>query len=207
MGLRIWIEKIMLALHIKRLDDGSLAGKVYREQKLRKWPGLALEVDDICDKLAVENVNPTKLSAKAYRREVVEACHKINEDRLRKQAEGKTKCDRIDADTYGKKSYISDNRIFNVRQMYKTRYGMLPFAGNYSKDKRFARSDWLCKCGEAKEEESHLLSSNCEVYGELRNKYPNLNNDTELVKFFNEVLDRRDRLEEEEKANRANLCG
>ena len=91
--------------------------------------------------------------------------------------------------------------------MYKTRYGMLPFAGNYSKDKRFAHSDWLCKCGEAKEEESHLLSGNCEVYGELRNKYPNLNNDTELVKFFNEVLDRRDRLEEEEKANRANLCG
>ena len=204
MGLRIWIEKIMLALHIKRLDDGSLAGKVYREQKLRKWPGLALEVDDICDKLAVENVNSTKLSAKAYRREVVEACHKINEDRLRKQAEGKTKCDRIDADTYGKKSYISDNRIFNVRQMYKTRYGMLPFAGNYAKDKRFARSDWLCKCGEAKEEESHLLSGNCEVYGEIKNKYSNLNDDAQLVKFFNEVLDRRDRLEEKERIKKAN---
>ena len=49
MGLRIWIEKIMLAFHIRKLDDGSLAGRVYREQKLRKWPGLAREVDEICE--------------------------------------------------------------------------------------------------------------------------------------------------------------
>ena len=64
MGLRVWIEKIMLALHIRRLDDRSLAGKVYKEQKLNKWPGLSQEVDDICQKLSVQNVNSTKLSAK-----------------------------------------------------------------------------------------------------------------------------------------------
>ena len=87
MGLRVWIEKLMLALHIRRLDDRSLAGKVYKEQKLNNWPGLAQEVDEICQKLSVQNVNTTKLSAKAYRREVEEACHKVNEERLRKQAE------------------------------------------------------------------------------------------------------------------------
>ena len=92
MGLRVWMEKIMLALHIIRLDDRSLAGKVYKEQKLNKWPCIAQEVDDICQKLSVQNVNSMKLSAKAYRREVEEACHKVNEERLRKQAEGKTKC-------------------------------------------------------------------------------------------------------------------
>ena len=77
---------------------------------------------------------------------------------------------------------------------------MLPFAGNYTKDKRFARSDWLCKCGESKEDESHLLSGNCEVYGEIMNNYSNLNDDKQLVDFFNEVLARRDELEEEEKS-------
>ena len=93
---------------------------------------------------------------------------------------------------------FSDSLIYNVRQMYKTRYGMLPFAGNYTKDKRFSRSDWLCKCREAKEEESHLLSGNCEVYGEIRQKYSNLDDDKQLVNFFNEVLARRDELDEEE---------
>ena len=72
--------------------------------------------------------------------------------------------------------------------MYKTRFGMTSFAGNFAKDKRFARSEWLCKCGEAREEESHLISGNCEVYGEIRSKYSDLNNDQQLVDFFNEVL-------------------
>ena len=80
---------------------------------------------------------------------------------------------------------------------------MLPFAGNYAKDKRFARSNWLCKCGEVKEEESHLLSGNCEVYGDIRGNYSNLNDDKQLVDFFNEVLSRRDELEEKEKKDKS----
>ena len=76
---------------------------------------------------------------------------------------------------------------------------MLPFAGNYSKDLRFARTDWLCWCGEEREEELHLLSGKCDVYGEIRGRYGNLDNDNELVKFFSEVLARRDKLEEEKK--------
>ena len=48
-------------------------------------------------------------------------------------------------------------------------------------------------------EESHLLSGVCEVYGEIKHKYSNLNDDNQLVDFFNEVLAQRDKLEEEEK--------
>ena len=64
---------------------------------------------------------------------------------------------------------------------------------------RFARSEWMCKCGEAREEESHLLSGDCETYGEIRDKYSDLNDDNQLVDFFNEVLAKRDKLEEEER--------
>ena len=78
---------------------------------------------------------------------------------------------------------------------------MMSFAGNFSKDKRFARTDWLCKCGEAREEESHLISGNCVVYGEIRRNYSDLNDDKQLVDFFNEVLSRRDELEEKEKSD------
>ena len=76
---------------------------------------------------------------------------------------------------------------------------MMAFAGNFSKDKRFARSEWLCKCGDSKEEESHLMSGNCRVYGEIRRNYSDLSDDKQLVDFFNEVLSRRDELEEKEK--------
>ena len=105
------------------------------------------------------------------------------------------------AEKYGKKKYLSESILRNVRQTYKSRYGMMPFAGNYSKDPRFKRTEWLCRCGQEREEESHLLSGNCRVYGEIREKYGNLEDDDELVKFFNEVLAKRDKLEEEKKTS------
>ena len=51
---------------------------------------------------------------------------------------------------------------------FKARFKMLPFAGNYGKDRKFSHSEWLCKCGEEKEQESHLLAGRCKVYGNIR---------------------------------------
>ena len=82
-----------------------------------------------------------------------------------------------------------------MRQRFRSRFGLLPFAGNYSKDQRFSRSDWLCKCKEAREEESHLTSGRCTVYGDLTMKYINLIDDDNLVQLFSEVLPRRDQLD------------
>ena len=36
------------------------------------------------------------------------------------------------------------------------------------------------------------MSGHCEVYGDIGNNYPDLENDDELVKFFSNVLERRD---------------
>ena len=105
---------------------------------------------------------------------------------------------------YGKKNYISDSLLKNVRDIYRTRYGMHPFAGNYSRDRRFARTEWLCRCRKAKEDESHLISGNCEVYGEIRAKYDSLNDDMDLVKFFNEILANREEIDEKEKETERN---
>ena len=129
---------------------------------------------------------------------VLKACHKINEERLKSKANGKIKCARIFEETYGKKAYVSQSHIYKVRQMYKTRFGMHPFAGNFSKDFRFARTNWLCRCFEAIEDENHLLSGNCDIYGNIRAKYENLDDDENLVKFFNEILKKRDELEDKD---------
>ena len=40
------------------------------------------------------------------------------------------------------------------------------------------------------------ISGNCEVYGEIRQKYGSINDDKTMVKFFNEVLAMRDLLED-----------
>ena len=82
--------------------------------------------------------------------------------------------------------------------MFRTRFGMMPFAGNYSRDRRFARTEWLCRCRKARENESHLISGECEVFGDLKSKYDNLDDEENLVKFFNEILAMRDKLDNNE---------
>ena len=180
------------------LGENTLAGKVYQEQKKNKWPGLVKETELICKKLGIESVHITKKKKKLYRKIVTKAGHKENEKRLRKQAEGKVKCTRIGNENYGKKAYMENKDIKSVREMFRTRFGMMPFAGNYSRDRRFARTEWLCRCQKAREDESHLISGECEVFGDLKSKYDNLDDEEILVKFFNEILAMRDKLDNNE---------
>ena len=49
------------------------------------------------------------------------------------------------------------------------------------------------------ESKTHLRSGQCEVYGDLKDKYPNLDDDNQLAMFFSTVLERRTKLEEQEK--------
>ena len=95
---------------------------------------------------------------------------------------------------YGKKEYISNKTMKHVRDQYRARFGLQRFAGNYSNDKSFARSNWLCKCLESREDESHILSGHCKVYGDIPLKYSNLSDDESLVCVFREVLERREQL-------------
>ena len=45
----VMIEKVMLAYHIRRLEDRALAKQVYVEQLSRGWPGLAREGKEMCE--------------------------------------------------------------------------------------------------------------------------------------------------------------
>jgi hypothetical protein len=202
MGLRVWREKLMMILSLRSLGEGTLARQVYEEQKARQWPGLASEASRICKELDIEDCNETNIPKMNYKKIIIKACQEEQRRRLTKLAEGRVKCSRIATENFQKKEYISNSRISEVRQWFMTRYGMQPFAGNYSHDKRFAKSQWLCWCREAREEEQHLLSGACRVYGDIRARFGELQEDSDLVAFFGEILERREELEEEEERRR-----
>ena len=119
----------------------------------------------------------------------------MNEARLRNMSENKKKCDRIMEDKYGKKDYILNQSINKARLYFKSRVSMLPFAGNYPNYLKYQKSNWLCQCTLSKEEESHLLSGQCPVYGDLC-EGRDLTKDEDLVGLFTEILGRRERLED-----------
>ena len=102
---------------------------------------------------------------------------------------------------------MKEKNIQNTRFQYKARFKMLPFAGNYGGDRRFLKSEWLCKCGLSNESESHLLSGECHIYRNIRNKYENIDSEDNLIQFFSEVLEERERLEEEEEEEEEEATG
>jgi hypothetical protein len=203
MKLRVWQEKVKLVLHLRGLGGETLAGQIYQEQVAMEWPGLAKEASAICRQLNIEDCNTTSLAKGEYKRMLSKALKDENELTLREMAKGKSKCARIMKDQYGKKDYIGKELISEVRQWFRSKTGLLPFAGNYSNDRRFAQTEWMCRCDREKEDEAHIVAGNCPVYEDIRDTYGDLNDDAELVKYFKEVLDRRelmDKLSEEEEA-------
>ena len=198
MKLRIWEQKVMMVFHIRSLDKDTLANTIYEEQKSNEWPGLYKETKQICEDLQIEDCNVTRLSKQRYKEVVLAACHKKNEETLRSKA-NEGNCSRISGDKYGMRDYLKTQNISETREWFKSRFGLQPFAGNYSHDQRFAKSDWLCRCKTVREEEGHITSGKCEVYGDLKSQFGDLGEDKNLVDFFRAVLDRRDDLEEEDR--------
>ena len=105
------------------------------------------------------------------------------------------KCLRIMQDQYGIKEYLVKQNIHKARQLFRTRTRMQNFAGNYSHDRRFAGTGWLCRCGLEREQVSHLTSGTCPTYRDIFLKYEDLTGDEDLARFFGEVLARRDSLD------------
>ena len=71
---------------------------------------------------------------------------------------------------------------------------------NFKNNQKFRCTEWRCRCGLDLGEESHLKGGDCPMYGDLRESYPDLEDDEQLLGFFAAVLERRARLEEEEEA-------
>ena len=90
--------------------------------------------------------------------------------------------------------FIYENAIFFVFQ----NLGLQNFAGNYSNHNRFAKTNWQCRCLESRENEPHLTSGNCKVFGHLNERFGDLSDDENLVLFFKEVLATRDQMDENE---------
>ena len=105
MSLRVWVEKVMLARHIRGMDQSTLARQTYEEQKLNNWPGLAKKTNEICMELGIEDCNESlvSMSNHNYRQMLLGKCTEMDKERLRELAAGKEKCDKIMKEEYGKK--------------------------------------------------------------------------------------------------------
>ena len=193
----------MLILHIRNLKEETLAKKIYEEQRKEGWPGLAKEAKNICEVLGIEDVNTTEMNKIEYKKSVIDALKKKDEEYLRKEAESKRKCEKIMMENYGKKEYIGKRKVVEVRNIFRARVGMTEFADNFRKDKRFLRTNWMCRCGNERESENHIMKE-CSVYEDIREQYGDLQDDMLLAHFFTKVLERRELVDSVENGEEEN---
>ena len=62
-------------------------------------------------------------------------------------------------------------KLYIARKIFKSRYGMTEFASNLKNNHKFKRTNWLSFCKEKNENENHILSGKCKVYGDLNKQY------------------------------------
>ena len=111
MKYRIWIEKVMLVLHIRKLPQASLANQVYREQLSNKWPGLAKEASVICDALEVESVHDTDMTKNGFKKILKESCLERDEKEMREKMASMSKCEAIRRDEFKIQEYMKSNSL------------------------------------------------------------------------------------------------
>ena len=134
---RVWKEKLLYVIHLKRLGEQSLAKEIYKEQREQGWPGLAKEVSEICQKLGLEDLNEQDISKETVNEEIFFHHYKEMKedmDRLKKLEDIKNE-DFRQVQEYMKCCAIEQARLtFSLRsKMYDCRAN---YHGKFDEDNR-----------------------------------------------------------------------
>ena len=155
---------------------------------------MAAEVTTICESLVIEDANDTKEEKNEYAKKLKEAVRVRDEVDMKNSMEKMEKMIILKNEDCRRKKYIKQKYINQVRDIFATRVLMLRFAGNYSHNETFRRSNWLCEACDMKVTEDQVHIASCSGYEDLRRDKNIKHNNDDLVNFYQEVLDRRDKL-------------
>ena len=196
MPMRVKKEKVMLIKHIKELEPESLARLMYEEQINNNWPGLALETEEICKELCIENVNTTVKSKAEYSKDLQKAVRVIDEVRMKKEMgdehTGMKKMKVMRKSDCSLKDYMKTGTLYSARKTWEVRSYMLRVAGNYPGHKKYLATGWQCQAcmQQVREDQDHLVL--CSGYRDLL-EGKDLESDEDLVDFFRKVMARREK--------------
>ena len=88
---RIWEQKLIWVKRLQRLEESTLAARVYREEIKLGWPGLASEVKYICSEIGLPNINDNNIS----KEDIKEAIFFFNYRTMKYEMEKSFKCEEV----------------------------------------------------------------------------------------------------------------
>ena len=122
MKWRIWQEKILILLRIKKHNEEALCRQVYEEGRSRGWPGLGQEVSAICKELGIADVNEQMVSKCDVKKAIFENHYNEMVEKVKKQ----TKLEDIKEDDFRElQPYFDDKSVDNGRMAFRIRSQMV----------------------------------------------------------------------------------
>ena len=188
MKYRIMTRKLTFLHHLLTLPDDSLAKEILCAQEKYSLPSLTDECKDILDELNISNIH--ELSKYQWKRLVKSHMRKKNKADLIGECHQYKKISFVETDTFERQSYLSELNVSEARMRFKiARYMVLTVQMNFKSDPAFTANRWTCSgCSGSLDTQAHIL--NCPGYSDLRSNL-NLELDVDLVRYFHQVIRKR----------------
>ena len=194
MKFRLFQKKLMFVHYLVNLDKKALASEIFDIQKEYNLPGLVEEGRKLVVYFSLPNIIDTKctysqlqwkLRVKAAINTKYEEILNSNISKSSKLREGPLK-----SEVFGEQSYLRVISMADARINFRIRSKMTHTKMNQQSDKAHAKSLWKCdECGNI-DSQSHIVW--CPFFADLR-EGKSLQNDDDLVEYFREVLNIREK--------------
>ena len=184
------LKKLLFVHHILSLPDTAVAKEVDLVQKEKGYPGLASEADAFLQRLDIP-LDPTCFSKAGWKKEILARIHRKNKEELLSQIRSYKKLDveKLSAEEYGAKGYLSSMKVSEARTFFSARSSMLSTVQyNFKNNNAYKANEYKCKCGEL-DTQTNLLT--CRLYSHLREDLNISHSDTDLVRYYQGVIRER----------------
>ena len=184
MKFRIWREKLRIVDRIRK-QEHSLAKAIHDEQVAMGWPGLAMEVKEICKVVGVEDINKKHVAKEELDEAILYA--NMKETKLEMEKSEKLKVVK-NGDFRKEQEYMMMKGVDRARMEFRLRTRMVPkIKMNF---KNMHRSNLKCEECELGEEESQEHLVECPGWAVELNTLDVTRMD-DRVEFFTRVLRRK----------------
>ena len=186
------MTKLLLLKHISSLPDTALAREIYTLQKEHSSEGLVKECSEYINTLSLDE--PENYSKKGWSKTIKECIHQKNKSDLLTLSRSYRKIDveKLSSEEYGAKKYLSTMKLSDAWTAFLARAHMLStFQCNFKNNPEFVTNNFMCICKEHRDDQESVL--NCRLYEHLREGLDLENNDLDLVRYYQLVIEERNR--------------
>ena len=202
---RIHEKKLNFLFFLTTLTEENLSANIYKLQVKYNFPGLATEARELINLYKLPNIiddTSLKFTKKKWKILVNNAIRKRSEENLKHQflKYSKLKAEEFQNEDFCMKKYVNEMSLRDARTNFRLRSSTLPLKMNMKSDPGFAEVLWRCdSCFSAgsslcPETNTHVLW--CPTYAPFREGL-SLNNDNDIVKYFQKVLEFKTNLEKQ----------